>query len=126
MKKEIVLEGVVVSGLGVGAKYVRLYRELFIKYLGIDPYPGTLNVDVGRDVSWVLADIPAKIIPPPFPGYSPVIAYRGRIDSEEVYVLKPCITEHGWNILEIISKYKLREKLKLRDGSLIKLVIHDY
>ncbi len=119
----IVLEGVVVSGLGVGAKYVKLYREMFMKYLGIDPYPGTLNIDVGKDVSSLLAEIPAKIIPPPFPGYSLVIAYKGMIDREEVYILKPCITEHDWNILEVISQYNLREKLKLRDGSLIKVVI---
>lgn len=123
--RKIELEGHVVSGLGVGAKYVEMYREQFRKYLGIDPYPGTLNVDVGVNALEMLASIPAIIIPPPRKGLAIVVAYKGYIDGEEVYVLKPCITEHGWHILEIVSPYNLREKLGLKDGSKIKITVID-
>lgn len=120
---EVKLKGKVVSGLGVGRKYVELYRHMFRKYLGINPFPGTLNVDVGCDVSAILAKMRHKLIPPPFPGYGEVIAYKGYIKDLEVYVIKPCITSHGWNILEIISEKNLRKQLKLRDGDEIEITI---
>ena len=121
--EKIRLRGKVVSGLGVGRKYVELYRQMINKYLGIDPFPGTLNIDVGHDVSEVLAKTTSKLIPPPFPGYGAVIAYKGYIKDIEVYVIKPCITSHGWNILEIISEKNLRKQLKLKDGDELEITI---
>lgn len=121
--EKIRLRGKVISGLGVGRKYVELYRQMINKYLGIDPFPGTLNIDVGHDVSEVLAKTTSKLIPPPFPGYGAVIAYKGYIEDIEVYVIKPCITSHGWNILEIISEKNLRKQLKLKDGDELEITI---
>jgi riboflavin kinase len=126
LRDKIILNGKVISGLGVGAKYVRLYRRVFEKYLGLDPYPGTLNVDVGRDVSSILAGVPAKIIPPPLPDYAAVIAYKASIGGVRVYVIKPCITKYDWSILEIISEYNLRRRFNLHDGSEISIIIEEY
>jgi riboflavin kinase len=120
----IKLRGRVISGLGVGAKYVNIYRDVIRKYLGIDPYPGTLNIDVGFDASRILADLKTKILPPPRSGLGAVIVYKGIIfSSKRVYVLKPCITKHGWNVLEVIADENLRRKYGLKDGDYIEITI---
>jgi len=118
----IVLRGKVVSGLGEGAKYVELYRERFREYLGIDPYPGTLNVElIGSSPQLPLNK--AIVIPPPRPGFGEVYAYRALLSGLEVYVVKPARTRHPPSTVEVVSSYCLREKLKLRDGSLVEIYV---
>ncbi|OYT40796.1 MAG: riboflavin kinase [Desulfurococcales archaeon ex4484_58] len=121
---QLILIGRVVKGLGEGARYVSLYSSVFEKYLGFKPYPGTLNIDVGRDVSKEFSSIPAILIPPPYDGLGYVLAYEGLIDDLKVYVIKPVITRHKWNILEVISEYNLRQYLNLHDGSIVKITIY--
>lgn len=121
--KNIVVKGIVVSGLGEGAKYVKIYSEQIRRVLGIDPYPGTLNIDVQQDMSKILSLDKAIIIPPPKHGYGLVYAFKAVLMGEKVYVIKPAITIHSWSILEVISSYNLREKLGLRDGMIIELII---
>lgn len=121
----IKLKGKIVSGLGVGAKYVQLYRGVFNKYLGIDPYPGTLNIDIGQDFFIYTKKLKAKIIPPPRKGLGCVLAYPGILMGIKIYVIKPCITNHGWNILEIISDKNLRKTLNLKDNDIVEIIIYD-
>ncbi len=120
----IVLRGRVISGLGEGAKYVLIYRDIIRRYLGIDPYPGTLNIDFGKDLSDILASISGRMIPPPHNGFVPVIAYRGSMNGLTVYAVRPCITRHGWNVLELIAGVNLRERFGLRDGDQVEIVIY--
>jgi riboflavin kinase len=120
----IVLKGRVTSGVGEGAKYVRLYRSVIQRYLGIDPYPGTLNIDFGRDISDLLARLKGRLIPPPEEKYVAVIAYRASVNGKIVYAVRPCITKHGWNILEIIADTNLRREFGLRDGDLVEIIIY--
>lgn len=120
----IKIYGRVFSGLGEGSRYVELYRELFLKYLGFEPYFGTLNVDLGIDSSILFKRLNPVIIPPPKPTYSPLLTYKGYVaDSLEVYIVKPYVTIYDWRVLELISKYCLREKLGLRDGDYVEINI---
>ncbi|HXV99308.1 MAG TPA: DUF120 domain-containing protein, partial [Anaerolineae bacterium] len=67
----LALSGQVVTGLGQGAGFTQLdwAREQFIEKLGIDPYPGTLNLrlsqaaDLARWIE-VKASAATLIIPP--------------------------------------------------------------
>ncbi len=117
------LRGRVVSGLGEGAKYVNIYRRVFLEYLGIDPYPGTLNIDIGSDASNIIPREKAMILPPPTNGYGDVLVYRGVLNDVQVYVIKPVLTRHSWRILEVVSEKYLRKKLGLRDGDEVVLMI---
>lgn len=118
----VVLRGRVVSGFGEGAKYVELYKGRFREYLGIDPYPGTLNVELIERAPQLPLN-KAIVIPPPHPGFVEVYAYRALLGGLEVYVVKPAKTRHPPSIVEVVSSYYLREKLKLRDGSLVEIYV---
>ncbi|MCD6488818.1 MAG: CTP-dependent riboflavin kinase [Desulfurococcales archaeon] len=116
MRKIVKLVGRVVPGIGEGRYYVNLYRDNIRQILKIDPYPGTLNIDVGVDVSKILADLSAILIPPPSKEFAMVLAYPARVNNVYGYILKPCISIHGWNILEFITEINMREKYGLKDG----------
>ncbi len=121
--------GKVVSGVGEGARYVALYRRVLSLVLGIDPYPGTLNIDVGRNVYRALVFLRPRVIPPPSRGYRPVLAYRARVSRNGVYVdgyiVVPCVTVHGENILEFIAETSVREKLGLSDGDEVEVLVSE-
>ena len=56
---DIVLEGIVTSGLGRGAIFISIdYYKIKIKEkLGFDPYPGTLNLKVDKEQTDLLKEI---------------------------------------------------------------------
>lgn len=121
--KTIRLYGVVFSGLGVGGKYVEIYREVFFKYLGLNPYPGTLNIDFGFDTRKVLPLDKALIIPPPSDKYNYIYVFEAFLNNKiKVFVIKPQKTRYPWSVLEIISEYNLRKRLGLRNSDFVELV----
>lgn len=123
IQSTIRLCGRVFSGIGIGGKYVELYRGLFKKILGVDPYPGTLNIDFGFDTRDVLLIDNATTIPPPSIGLSYLYVFKAILnDRVEVFVLKPLKTRYLWNVLEVISEFNLRRKLGLRDNDFVELV----
>jgi len=119
--------GEVVSGLGEGAYYVRQYAPLIRKYLGFEPYPGTLNLRVlfPKTVFDALSTVPVVI-----PGFvrngrtfGDVKAYRVRIDGIEGAIVVPSRTLHPPEIAEIIAPVNLRERLKLSDGDRVRVEV---
>lgn len=125
----IKLYGRVFSGLMEGSRYVQMYRDLFVKYLSLEPYFGTLNVDLGIDSSIVFKRLKPIEIPPPNPVFSPLYVYRAYVGGDvEAYIVKPHVTTYDWRVLELVSNHCLRERLKLRNGDYIEInVVHfDY
>jgi len=123
-----VIIGEVVSGLGEGAYYVRLYSPRFKEYLGFEPYPGTLNVRVlfPKTVFDALCNARPVIIP----GFTregrtfgDVKAYRVRIDGVEGAIVIPSRTVHPPGIAEIIAPVNLRKRLNLKDGDRIRIEV---
>ncbi len=119
------LRGKVVSGTGEGRRYVLIYMSVFREKLGFEPYPGTLNIDVGFDASKIYLSLNPIVIDPPSNTYKPVYALPARIDDTEGYVIRPFATSHKWNILEFIAPYCIREKLGLRDGDLVEITLYN-
>lgn len=117
------LRGRIVSGKGEGRKYVEIYRNGLRRKLGIDPYPGTLNIDVGYDISKLYLSLKPIIIEPPTDNYKPVYAVPAEIDNIKGYVIKPFATVHGWNILEFIAEINVRQKLGLKDGDIVEVFL---
>ncbi|MBD3187905.1 DUF120 domain-containing protein [Candidatus Bathyarchaeota archaeon] len=129
------LKGRVLGGIGEGRYYVSKYKKFFEMNLNITPYPGTLNVRLldetdilNRKKIELQGGILMKGFTDETRSFGDVWAYRvdisnndGNGDEVEGYILKIKRTHYTSNIIEIISRWNLREKLHLQDGSFIKI-----
>ncbi len=129
----LMFEGVVFSGLGEGSYYVtrEAYRRQFIEKLGFDPYPGTLNVKLLSE-----HDVKARAELDNYPAieiegfkdkdrtYGPVRCFRALINNEaEGAVVCALRSHYNSSVIEIISPFYLRGKLKLNDGSRVRVEV---
>ena len=122
------LKGRVTTGFGEGAKYVSipLYNILLTELLDQQPYPGTLNVEVEKPYTKLIEECPALQIKSlimdgvergGFYYWFGNLIYKDR--KLEVLVIRPFLTKHKENTLEIVSGINLRDELKLKDGHII-------
>lgn len=106
-----------------------IYFLILTEILGEEPYPGTLNIDVGvpmRDIEQSCE-----------PNYVKSVVHSGNVlggfkywlgtvaaDSGSrinVLVLRPDLSRHGPCVLELISSTYLRGALGLRDGDYVQV-----
>ena len=120
-----IIKGTIVSGLGEGRKYVRLYSSQFKRKIGIIPYPGTLNLRIEKPLREVIVKHKCIVVDPPSPEYSPVLVYCAKLEGISVYLVRPLVTRHDERIAEIISDKYLRRELRLKDGDQVVLEISD-
>jgi len=123
-----IVEGKVVSGLGEGAKYVTMpvYNILLTELLDETPYPGTLNIDIQKSYEELLEECPSlqiKSVVMNGHEYGGFHYWFGNIVGPDIHVLvlRPFLTKHPENVLEIVAEKNLRKELGLRDGSVIKV-----
>ena len=129
-EKRILLRGRVVSGLGEGKYYTNVegYTKQFIKKLGFKPVPGTLNVRISREHTERLKEllefegIEIKGFSTKDRSFGGAKCFRAKINNEEAIAILP-IRSHYTDILEFIAPYKLRERLNLKDGDPVSIVI---
>ena len=129
----ITLEGILFSGLGEGAYYVKKegYRKQFLEKLGFDPYPGTLNIKLTTDYdNKVLSELetyPAVVLDgfqDESRTFGPVKCYpaviNNRVKGAVIYAMR---SHYGSSVLEIVSSVYIRNALKLKDGNKVKVEI---
>lgn len=125
MHRCIHLRGRVFSGIGEGRIYVGLYRDLIKQVLGIDPYPGTLNIALDNAYITVAAKLfksnPHFIIEPPAPSLGKGFVWKAYIGDVECFIVRPSITIYSFDVIEVISSKMLRKHLGLVDGSSIEI-----
>lgn len=129
--EEIVLEGKLFTGMFEGSYYVSRdgYRKQFIKKLGFDPYPGTLNLKLSSAFDLrmrrELEAHPAILIDGFKDGertFGPVRCYPATINDEvEGAVVLIDRTHHDSSVLEVIAPMHLRKRLKIKDGSMVRV-----
>ncbi|WP_243678196.1 CTP-dependent riboflavin kinase [Vulcanisaeta distributa] len=125
------LVGNVVSGLGEGGFYMSLdgYVKQFVEKLGFKPYPGTLNIRLKPEYvkyRLYLDALPGIYIEGFSNGvrtYGGVKCFRAMIQGLPGAVLLIERTHHGPDTIEVISPYKLRDKLGLKDGDEIEVLV---
>lgn len=124
------LTGRVVFGAGQGAAFTQLdwAREQFIRSLGIDPYPGTLNLVLENPddlAAWSkLKSTPGVSIVSPNPQWCNARCYRVRAaDQVNGAIVLPQVQNYPGAQLEIIADISLREALALQDGDLLTLYL---
>lgn len=124
--KNIVLDGVIVRGLGEGTFFMSMehYRNEISKKIGFVPYPGTLNLKVEKKQS----DKLKNIVPIKIGGYTKnnrifggASCYKAKIRDVAGSILVPDITRHNKDIIEIIAPVHLKSELKLKEGDKVRL-----
>ena len=127
----VVFKGKVISGMGEGRYYTEQsgYVEQFKEKLSFIPYPGTLNVEieyVERNKLRLLKNSKAIIIEEfktKNRSFGGVRCFKAKINGSEGAIVLP-LRSHYSNILEFISADYLRQRLNLKDGDSVKIIIY--
>ena len=128
--KKLSVKGVVISGMGEGRYYLTLggYTEQLKRKLRFSPYKGTLNIRVvpgESDKLNILKESSGITIDGFQDGertFGPGKCFPAKIRNMDCAVIVPN-RSHYSDVVEVISKDYLREKLKLRDGDEVEVEI---
>ncbi|MBC7085360.1 MAG: DUF120 domain-containing protein [Methanomethylovorans sp.] len=130
--KDLKLQGHVITGLGEGQYYISQhgYMSQFSEKLGFKPFPGTLNIKL-NDTSVAIRQLMECIEPIVIQGFSDGErtfgagkCYLITINGIKSAVIIPERTHYPANLLEIIAPVNLREKLHLRDGDEVNIIVN--
>lgn len=128
--QSIAITGRITEGLKESGFFTQRHwvREQFINKLGIDPYPGTLNLDVVGNEDLVRIKEVKKLkgieIIPAEPGFCPAKCFHvlvaGKVKGALVI---PIVPDYPESKLEIISSDRIRDVLSLKVGDFVQLEI---
>lgn len=125
--KRIKLTGKVFSGTGKGEKFLSLpwVKRQIEEKLGYTPHPGTLNMILSEESTKrrKLLQTVSSIEVNPAEGYSSGTLHKARIGKLECGIVIPKVADYPKDYLEVIAAENLREKLKLRDGHEITVIV---
>jgi|TARA_Y100000294_G_C8356204_1_gene256800 riboflavin kinase len=116
------LKGNVTKGLDAARFFLSLggYKVAIEELLGTEAYPGTLNLRVNpKEKDAFLKTLKKYSLPGFFfegKRYFSVTAYKVEIKDTQCLLIVPRMTKHGPDIVEVLSKNKLRTELKLKEG----------
>jgi riboflavin kinase len=124
----ITIQGVVTSGLGEGKYYItqKGYMDQFIDKLWFKPYEGTFNIKItGRDLNKFellrgLEGIPIDGFEAGGRTFGKGQCFLCDIQGVECAIMIPR-RSHYENVIEIISKHFLRDRLKVKDGDVVEV-----
>jgi len=128
--EQITLSGRVVTGIGEAASFTQVTwaQEQFIAKLGIDPYPGTLNLilDIPEELAkWAnLKTNSGRVVTTPDSAWCDARCYPVQIAGQiPGAILFPEVRSYPEAQIEIIAALPLREQLSLVDGDKLSLTI---
>ncbi len=119
-------QGVAVQGLGESGCFTCLgwVKEQFVSKLGINPFPGTFNLEI-QDVSALktfsrLRKWKGVEIVPGQPGFCPAKAFSVRLNGVvDGALIIPLVPGYPPNKVEIIAAVNLRQTLSVKDGDMV-------
>jgi len=125
--------GQLMSGLGEGKYYLSMegYRKGISEKLGFLPFPGTLNIRIGKDGLWKKKAV-LKMDPIIIPGfkdkdrsYGDLFAYRCKIKgfADDCALIVPLRTHHGEDVIEVVSARSIKKAMKLADGDHVEVIV---
>ncbi len=129
-KGSIRLHGKIRSGLGEGGYYISQpeYSRQFKEQLGYTPYPGTLNIGLDATETARYERLGAN---PGLPiggfardgrTFGGARCFRADLQGESVAIIMPDRTHHA-NTLELLSPHYLRDRLTLKDGDKVEVIV---
>nr|WP_054836279.1 DUF120 domain-containing protein [Metallosphaera hakonensis] len=128
------IKGRATSGLGEGRIFLSLpyYMESFKKFLGFEPFPGTLNLTIYDRASLenrLILDVSKAITIPEHKEENRVLgavrAFPASInDLKPAAVVFPLRSIHPKSVIEVISPFHLRKELNIKDGDEITIQVY--
>lgn len=126
LKKEVILQGKVISGSNQGKKFVNLpwvKKQIKLK-LGFDPYLGTLNLHICEEKNLIELYQANGIIIEPEKGYYSGKCFKALIMTKiKGAVVLPNMPEYPHNLLELIAPINLRKEFQLKDEDVVEVQI---
>ena len=123
---ELIFNGTLFTGLNEGRYYISIkgYSKSFIRELGFEPFPGTLNLRLTNEAMIEQRRLLGQMAGTNIPGFSdekrsygPVRVFKAKIAGKHPgAVLAIERTHYDNSVLEVISPLNLRRVLKLKDG----------
>ena len=131
LKNKVIFKGKVISGLGEGKYYTEQkgYSKQFKDKLGFNPHPGTLNVEIDnieKNKLRLIKNYGGSLIEgfkTKDRTFGDVVCFEAKINGSKGAIVLPK-RSHYSNILEFISQYYLRDKLNLKDGDEVNIIIY--
>ena len=125
----IVLEGKVISGLGDFSKRMSQIPgllDVYFKKTGLCFFPGTLNIELNEP--WSVPVNSMRLEKEEYGGTVSVNIVPCRFFDRKAFILRTDKNEsgtghHSKRIIEIASDIKLRDKYKLNDNDIVKIII---
>ena len=125
MSKNCTTEGTIARGLGEGAFFMSMehYQKEIKKKLGFVPYPGTLNLKVGKKQKNLLkkcSQIKINGFKKKNKTFGGADCFKAKIKSIYGSIIIPHLTKHK-DTIEFIAPVHIKSELKLKDGDKIKI-----
>ena len=103
----MILKGKVFDGLGNANFWVKKIEDIFIKKTGLKLFHGTLNIKLENvyelNENWI-------INPEEYGGNQKVYVEECSLFGNKSYIVRAEKTEHGSNVLEIVSDINFRKE----------------
>lgn len=127
----MILRGKVISGIGVAKIWVTKIKDIFDKNVGIELFPGTLNVKLNEGYEVIPNFV---IAPKEYGGTQNVFVQNCNIKNDitgeiqKAFIVRAeknakKIGDHDTDIVEIVSDINFREKYNLKDDDFISIEI---
>lgn len=124
VESRVTLRGKVESGMGEGAYYMGMehYQRQFVARLGTKMFPGTLNVRVQAEDLTRIASLrrDAGVLIDGFQKegrtFGGATCFLSKLGETKCWLISPHRT-HYTEVVEIIAPFRLRDRLKLKDGA---------
>ena len=127
-----ILKGKIATGLGKASGFTEVpwAKKAFRALLGVDPYPGTVNIIVSSaDDLAVWARVKSTkgiVIKPPDPDWCDAFCYKAVIAGDiEAAIVLPDVAEYPGDQVELIAAVNVRESLSLKDGDPVAIEIYE-
>jgi riboflavin kinase len=125
--KKTEITGIVQKGIEEGSYYVaqKGYQQGFKGKLGFNAFPGTLNLKIDKEeLMSFLADkevIEIGGFVTKTRSFGGLSCYKIKVGNVDGAIVKPERARHPEDIIEIVAPVNLRDSLKLKDNSKLKL-----
>ncbi|HVP79400.1 MAG TPA: DUF120 domain-containing protein [Thermodesulfobacteriota bacterium] len=124
------IRGKIVEGLRVGSTFTQVpwVRKQLIQKLNVDPYPGTLNleiVDLKDSQNFrELKSTPGVEIIPEDPSFCSARCYPVLINGRlEGAIVSPGVEDYPENKMELIASQNIKEVLSVKGGDVLEVEV---